>query len=811
MKASRETISRLSMLVYNHSKRFLYNSAKTFFQFYISYIARISGANRKISFKFHLFVFEKLVRVSFLSSKANRFFKNLSASPTNKIIILNSVFSIPRTIRFLPLIQTILAPENEFLENQKITHLIHNFLETGFKEISWTANRRISETLFKNRIAANIKKNKLSPSNFVKFDEDKIKPVSPIYFSALSETGFNLNKRTLSRVFYLISDQSIPAPSINFLLSEGKVLNTSSTAVDLGSLSPDGSKNPIDINKLRIHFIVEDNDNWNDVETESIKMVTEEGLRAVVIPEKVSIHEGIYASWAIDHFYNYKIKGQIKENSSVDVDLNHQVTILAVYTSAISIYTSLAVILAKMGYAITLLLHPKATKDGSVPDPVNQTLIDNEVKKLSKTLVNFGVKVDCLNRFDDNAILSHHIINDIEKQSIADVKTMLMDADLKIKDTKVRKLLDFRKTENQNFAQKLISYLKSHQSDNYIIDSGSWAEYGIAYSVLKEKKEQTTCMAFRNQKGFVVIGKNSPFTELNVEQEWDRIKNINLNHEQKEKVKLLFDDFSGKAFYESEAYFKFQTETKLTIENIKDIYLKDKNRPTLLILPNVAWDTTLLIDKPNLIFESHTDWFIKLLNYFKDREDVNILIRPHPAEKIFKNKNNVQDLYHSILGNELEHITMIDVSSSVNTYGLIDAADLIFTYTSDIGWEAVLQGRTVVSGGCGPSWGKGITHDSKTEKEFFANIEKFIMKNNSQTEILKRRRKAEKFLLLYLSEIPLPFPFENGNFWSETGVKILKEILTADETEFDNTFRLLANKQVHKEGFVCLLTTESDN
>ena len=193
------------MLVHKHLKRILYDTSKRFFQFYISYIARISGANRKTLFKWHLFVFEKLVHVSFLSSKATRFFKILSASPTNKIIILNSIFSFPMTGRLLPLIQTILTPETETLEKQKLTHLIHNFLETGFKEISCTPNRRLSETRFKNRIAENVKKNELSPSNFFEFDENNIKAVSPIYFSALSETGFNLNKRTPSQIFYLIS------------------------------------------------------------------------------------------------------------------------------------------------------------------------------------------------------------------------------------------------------------------------------------------------------------------------------------------------------------------------------------------------------------------------------------------------------------------------------------------------------------------------------------------------------------------------------------------------------------------------------
>ena len=98
------------------------------------------------------------------------------------------------------------------------------------------------------------------------------------------------------------------------------------------------------------------------------------------------------------------------------------------------------------------------------------------------------------------------------------------------------------------------------------------------------------------------------------------------------------NQFSNKKFYDDKTYFKFQTAKELSKANIKQKYFQFPTGFTVLILTNVAWDTTMLISKPNVIFKNHTDWFLKLINFFKKHRHINVIIRPHPLRKFLNVK-----------------------------------------------------------------------------------------------------------------------------------------------------------------------------
>lgn len=516
-----------------------------------------------------------------------------------------------------------------------------------------------------------------------------------------------------------------------------------------------------------------------------------------------SVHEGVFASWGINHFYQNKVKyGPTPKKLSGSQLSNEEVTILAVYTAAISFYSATALILKEMGYAVTLLIHPRATGDGSVPDPVNQILIENESEKLVTTLGKFGLKVVLLNRYEEAVDLDGKLMECIDRQSSADVQTASMNPVLNLECKEIADQLKFRKRENISFAKRFVSYVRASECSHYIIDSGSWAEYGAAFSILRGADKQITCMAFRNQRGYVVVSKNSPFTELDVEDEWRQMEKKELIEGERHQARRSSNELSERSFYEREAYFSFQTEDKLSVAEVRSRYFINSDKFTVLILPNVAWDTTMLIDRPNIIFDHHADWFVNTVEYFKSRNDLNVIIRPHPAERVFKCEHNTQTLFLANSGNQFNHLKMIDTSSTVNTYGLVDAADLIVFYTSDIGWEAVVREKTAMAGGRGPSWGKGITHDSKTREEYFLTLERLIGGEVSQPELLQRKERAERFMFLYLHKIPLAYPFPNGSFWSEECEVLLNEILNGRETKFDETFRLLVDKRPNSSGFI---------
>ena len=197
------------------------------------------------------------------------------------------------------------------------------------------------------------------------------------------------------------------------------------------------------------------------------------------------------------------------------------------HCSTISFYTATALILKKLGFDVHLLLYPKASHDSTLPDDVNQILVENEINKLKIILNKIGIKIELLHKYDQKNVNDKNVIKSVNEQSIADVKTLLMTPTLNLKDHKVKNLYNFRVSENFLFLKKFNNYLNAiehNDTDNFVIDSGSWAEYGVAYNLLNKFNKNIICPAYRNIKDTIVISKNSPFTELELDQIWEKQK-----------------------------------------------------------------------------------------------------------------------------------------------------------------------------------------------------------------------------------------------------------------------------------------------
>ena len=94
-----------------------------------------------------------------------------------------------------------------------------------------------------------------------------------------------------------------------------------------------------------------------------------------------------------------------------------------------------------------------------------------------------------------------------------------------------------------------------------------------------------------------------------------------------------------------------------------------------------------------------------------------------------------------------DNFTILPSSTSINTYGLIEVADLGLVYSSDIGWEMILKNKPVISGGMGAAWGKNIQYDPKNLKEYFSKIDFFIKRKKLQfLSVKKKCRKVYELL-----------------------------------------------------------------
>jgi len=132
------------------------------------------------------------------------------------------------------------------------------------------------------------------------------------------------------------------------------------------------------------------------------------------------------------------------------------------------------------------------------------------------------------------------------------------------------------------------------------------------------------------------------------------------------------------------------------------------NRPIVLLATNVLGDSLTL--GRNVFSKSMAEWISRTVQYFAGRPEIQLVIRVHPGEVLTHGQSMVS-VVHSVLPKLPEHIKLIGPTDAVNTYDLIDVADIGLVYTTTVGLEMAMNGLPVVVAGRTHYRGRGFTHD----------------------------------------------------------------------------------------------------
>ncbi len=456
---------------------------------------------------------------------------------------------------------------------------------------------------------------------------------------------------------------------------------------------------------------------------------------------------------------------------------------------------SIAHVLVKLGHKVTLFIQ---NSDQSLKKNFNgfsfQSMFASIIKVIIKNEIYVEYEKEVVGK---NANISTKLRKKIYRQTEEDIQRILKNP-LYEKNQKNKKLFEKIQKRNLDFAIKFKSFVKKNKFDNYIIDSGSWAEYGVAFSILQELGKTITCYGYKNDKNSIMISKNTPFNDLDIDEAWKKMKNKSIR-----KSYFTIEKISKKKFYTKDVFLNFHTEDPLNKEKVyKRLFLK-KNNYTILILTNLAFDTTVLTKKTNHLFKSHFDWLKKTISFLAQKNNCNIIIRPHPAEKLTNCNMSCERYINNYLDKLGDNFTILPSQTSINTYGLIDIADLGLVYSSDIGWEMVLKNKPVISGGMGAAWGKNIQYDPKSLRDYFNKINFFVKNKNFTLPNLKKTN-AVKFMNFYMQEVPKTFPFPLFEYWNNNtfnkAVKIFQS--STISKKYKTTFENLSNPLLRKKGVI---------
>jgi hypothetical protein len=144
------------------------------------------------------------------------------------------------------------------------------------------------------------------------------------------------------------------------------------------------------------------------------------------------------------------------------------------------------------------------------------------------------------------------------------------------------------------------------------------------------------------------------------------------------------------------------------------------SRPIVLLAANVLGDSLTL--GRNIFAESIT----KTVQFFAKRTDVQLVIRVHPGEKLVPQAKSMGTVVREALPELPKHIHIIGALDPINTYDLIEIADLGLAYTTTVGVETAMNGIPVISCGQTHYRSRGFTLDPNSWDEYFRILEDIL-------------------------------------------------------------------------------------
>lgn len=179
----------------------------------------------------------------------------------------------------------------------------------------------------------------------------------------------------------------------------------------------------------------------------------------------------------------------------------------------------------------------------------------------------------------------------------------------------------------------------------------------------------------------------------------------------------------------------------------------DHSRRIVLLFPNITWDSTLF--EKNKGSAGMADWIEDSIRFLAGRENVQLIIRVHPAEVVLPGGRRVSviQFIRDRFPIPPDNLIIIPPESGISSYVLMDLADCGLVYSSTTGR---VRGILVIVVGKIYYRGLGFTLDPTNREEYHEAIEAVLSGRVAKRD--RARTKAWRryaYFAIFRATIPL--------------------------------------------------------
>jgi hypothetical protein len=440
-----------------------------------------------------------------------------------------------------------------------------------------------------------------------------------------------------------------------------------------------------------------------------------------------------------------------------------------------------------LGHDVTLGYLPYGDYDEPISrfDLRRQDLYAKQVLKEAQAYL----KVISLLDLKRSRVLPAELNRAVERVTVIDTQYIRQREDV----TGTEPIYLLRKERNLEAARRALTYFREHRPDVVIVPNGMILEYGAVYETARYLGIPAVTYEFGEQDQRMWLSQNhqvmynESFNEL-----WETRQNRTLNEEQRAWLEDFLAARQGLAKGEKFAHLWQKAGRTGGVKTRASLGLDD--RPVVLLPTNVLGDSATL--GRTVFTRSMTEWIERVVPFFANKPEVQLVVRIHPAET-WTVGPSVAEIIHQSLPDLPAHIHMIGPKEKINTYDLMEIADLALVYTTTAGVEMATRGIPVLVSGRATYRKRGFTIDADGWDEYFQKLERMLADLPAQRLKPDQIEQAWNYAYAYFHEFTRSFPWHVEKIMADLDKRSIAYVLSQEgRQEYEATFQELAGAPI---------------
>ena len=421
-------------------------------------------------------------------------------------------------------------------------------------------------------------------------------------------------------------------------------------------------------------------------------------------------------------------------------------------------------------------------KDG--PKKICNSCFINAYNFLKPTKIKIRVLSDYLDKEDEITVSSLNLENktfeELRKYSIennpigehayAGALRYYGVAELDFNLTSKKILIEYVKSGLKTYlASKKLFQIKKY--DELLMNHGIYIPQGVVSSVAKEKKINITNWNTGIRKQSFCLTRDDTYHRSLIYEDNNYWQNLSFN----KKIDHRITSYLDSRLHGKKDWIYFHSKPSFDVDNLFEKMNIDTSKPIIGMPTNVIWDAQ--IDFPSNFFKSILEWVFYTIDYFSKRDDIQLLIRVHPAEvnstkpSQQRIKDEIFKKYKSLPSN----IFIVDAENNISTYPLMEKCNSILIYGTRMGIELSAKNIPVIVCAEGFIRNKKIAIDINSKDHYLSELNKLPIKD---FKIDIERAKKYAYHFFFRRMIPVRSITEVVNNWPNMGIdKNLNDIL----------------------------------